>query len=363
MKLSDIKGSKAITVNKVLFTKFEEYLNGFILTLPEEYNFTIKQEHSNPGEVLFESNKRIKDFLSKGNVKISKDWFGVEYDDLDKLKDDVKALGITGYGDEALRKFKFEDKYFSGNIRIYSVVEQLGKLKDCGLCYIDFLNHYAEISLRIKDKDALMKELDQELENRSKLKCAGVSISLDTSKKKEIESLVDQIFKEFSNPEDNVIALWAINHGLDWDKDEVPVYNLNPHCINYRRYLKTVKKRNPFYYPIGTGATDERIAPWEIDNIPEGYEELTEKLRELCLSVGVKDASSYYDGVGIPSYWAGVIGITKDYRVVSYIIRYDGLLLTRRSMDYTEVEMYRDRDILRIYNHMNRAFNKIITTL
>jgi hypothetical protein len=64
MKLSDIKGSIAVKVNEMLFTKFEEYLNEFIQTLPEKYKSTIKQEHSNPGRMLFRYNKELKDFLS-----------------------------------------------------------------------------------------------------------------------------------------------------------------------------------------------------------------------------------------------------------------------------------------------------------
>lgn len=158
MKLSDIKGDIAVKVNEMLFTKFEEYLNEFIQTLPEKYKSTIKQEHSNPGRRLFRYNKELKEFLSAGHGHLDNRWYISK-----AVEESAKVLGLVR-GKGLIEKFKFENKYFSGNIRLDS----------CAYCkawgdYNNSINHYADIYLTIKDIDALMKELNQALGNKTSL--------------------------------------------------------------------------------------------------------------------------------------------------------------------------------------------------
>ena len=356
MKLADIKGDVAIKVRLQLFTKFEEYFNEFILTLPESYKSTIETNNEQYyGKTLFDSNRGIINFLSTKEGKVEKGWYKV-------IKDwnPAKTLGIVRYDKEVTKRFNFENRYFSSSIVFSSYVERARTFSG----YKKMLIHHADIDLKIKDKDTLMKELDQELKFKKPVPVPDSASPLEIKKRKEIKSLVDQIFKEFSTPEDNMIALWAINNGLKWDEDEEDkVYHLCPHDISYRRYLKSAKKRNPFYYPIGTGTSDKKVLPWKEDTIPERYRKLTEKLRRLCLSIGIKDAESYYDGYGINAYWAGVVGITKDYKVISYIIRYDGVLAAKRSMNYDEIDKLKDIGGFQYLNVDDRAFNKILTTI
>lgn len=172
MKLADIKGDIAVRVNEILYTKFEEYLNEFIQTLPEKYKSTIKQEHSNPGRTLFRYNKELKDFLSTGHGHLDKNWY-ISC----KVDEGARVLGLVR-GNEVIEKFKFENKYFSGNLSItsYAYCKAWGD-------YNNSINHYAEIYLKIKDIDALMKELDQALGNKvlghKKLKDArGIEIKV-----------------------------------------------------------------------------------------------------------------------------------------------------------------------------------------
>lgn len=172
MKLSDIKGDIANRVNEILFTKFEEYLNEFIQTLPEKYKSTIKQKHSNPGRMLFRYNKELKDFLSTGYGHLGNSWYISS-----KGEEDAKVLGLVR-GKGFTEKFKFENKYFSGKISITSDAS----CKAWG-DYNNSINHYADIYLKIKDIDALMKELDQALGNKTlghkKLKDArGIEIKV-----------------------------------------------------------------------------------------------------------------------------------------------------------------------------------------
>lgn len=353
MKLADIKGDVAIKVRLQLLTKFEEYLNEFMLTLPESYKSTIETDKEQYlGKTLFDSNRGIIDLLSTKEGKIERGWYKCI-----KNWDLAKALGIVSYDKEITKQFNFENKYFSSSIVFNSYVYLARNLRG----YEKMLIHHADIDLKIKDKDTLMKELAQELKYKKPVPDSASPIEI--KKREEIRSLVDQIFKEFSDPEDNMIALWAINNGLSWGgNEENKVYHLCPHEINYNRYLKSAKKRNPFYYPIGTGTSDKKVLQWKEDTIPERYRKLTEKLRELCLSIGIKDAEGYYSGYGINAYWAGVVGITKDYKVISYVIRYDGVLAAKRSMNYDNLDKFKE-GVFNYLNEDNRAFNKILTTI
>lgn len=163
MKLSDIKGDIAVRVNEILYTKFEEYLNEFIQTLPEKYKSTIKQEHSNPGKTLFRHNKGIKDFLLTGHGHLDNNWY-TRYDkNKSTFDEDAKVLGLV-QGKGHLENFKFENKYFSGNINISSFAYN----KAWG-DYDNSISQRADVYLKIKDIDALMKELDQALGNKTGL--------------------------------------------------------------------------------------------------------------------------------------------------------------------------------------------------
>lgn len=178
MKLADIKGDIAVKVNEILYTKFEEYLNEFIQTLPEKYKSTIKQEHSNLRMTLFRYNRELKDFLSTGHGHLSNSWYNSYNIKKSTIEEDAKVLGLV-QGKGLVEKFKFENKYFSGNISISSNAS----CKAWG-DYGNSISHRAEVYLNIKDMDALMKELDQVLGNRTgighkKLKDArGVEIKV-----------------------------------------------------------------------------------------------------------------------------------------------------------------------------------------
>ena len=179
MKLADIKGSIAGKINEILYTKFEEYLNEFIQTLPEKYKSTIKQEHSNPGRTLFRYNKELKDFLSTGHGHLDENWYTRYNKNKSTFDEDAKVLGLgLVQGKGHIENFEFENKYFSGNISISSFAYS----KAWG-DYDSSISQRAEIYLKIKDIDALMKELDQALGNKTlghkKLKDArGIEIKV-----------------------------------------------------------------------------------------------------------------------------------------------------------------------------------------
>lgn len=137
----------------------------------------------------------------------------------------------------------------------------------------------------------------------------------------EIKALVDQIFQKFSNdPEDNMIALWAAHY------DEHDVYDQG--CpLTSISFDGFSHEYNKFYYPIGSA--------WDIKDVPKEYINLTDRLKEKCELVGIKSAKDYYkdDNDALNEIWYGVIGIMKDYRVVAFVIRNDGILCEEDNMD------------------------------
>lgn len=145
----------------------------------------------------------------------------------------------------------------------------------------------------------------------------------------EIKALVDQIFQKFSdNPEDNMIALWAARYDEHYIYDQgCPMTSISFDGFSHRH--------NKFYYPIGS--------TWDFDDVPKEYRNLTDQVKEKCELVGIKSAEDYYkdNNDALNEIWYGVIGIMKDYRVVAFVIRNDGVLCEEDSMgeDTNEILM------------------------
>ena len=62
--------------------------------------------------------------------------------------------------------------------------------------------------------------------------------------------------------------------------------------------------------------------------MPDEYYKDIEKLTDILYNLKIKDAYDYWenDNGALNEYWYGVIGIMKDYRVVAFVIRDDGML-------------------------------------
>ena len=63
--------------------------------------------------------------------------------------------------------------------------------------------------------------------------------------------------------------------------------------------------------------------------------ELSDDLNTLLYAIGIDDAENRWldDNGALNEYWYGVVGITKDYKVVSFVIRDDGMLCDEYSME------------------------------
>lgn len=150
----------------------------------------------------------------------------------------------------------------------------------------------------------------------------------------ELKLLVDAAFKKYGEKGDNMIVLWAANC------PERTVYNQDPlEDIIYNN------DRNKLYKPICRnwecrGWWDRKdedpdvLAKW--DAKWEEYDKDMNEIRKLLTNLRFQDAESYYrnDNDPLNENWYGVIGIMKDYKVVSFVIRNDGLLCDERGYDW-----------------------------
>ena len=135
--------------------------------------------------------------------------------------------------------------------------------------------------------------------------------SEETKYTKELKNLVDEMFNKYGKEGDNMIAVWDANvYDRNINEGEDPLNDI---------YWKGFEhKYNKLYYPIGSN--DE--------NVPDEYYKDIEKLTDILYNLKIKDAYDYWenDNGALNECWYGVIGIMKDYRVVAFVIRDDGML-------------------------------------
>ena len=135
--------------------------------------------------------------------------------------------------------------------------------------------------------------------------------SEETKYTEELKNLVDEMFNKYGKEGDNMIAVWDANvYDRNINEGEDPLNDI---------YWKGFEhKYNKLYYPIGSN--DE--------NVPDEYYKDIEKLTDILYNLKIKDAYDYWenDNGALNECWYGVIGIMKDYRVVAFVIRDDGML-------------------------------------
>ena len=153
----------------------------------------------------------------------------------------------------------------------------------------------------------------------------------DKSKKiitEQIKKQVDKIFEKWGKENDNMILLTCVkrsDYSL-WDVDE---YDLILDAANWGW-----KKYNKLCYPV-MGYEDTNAES-------EEYEEFEDEVYNLYNLLGKSnykwEATSLFktDNDGINEYWRGFSAITKDYKIVSFIMRYDGMLCDEKKYEFVE---------------------------
>lgn len=163
------------------------------------------------------------------------------------------------------------------------------------------------------------------------------NIKKETANEK-IKRFVDEAFAEYSDgPEDNMIVLGACNY-----------YDDSRCVVTCDRPLKSINfngfghRYNKLAYPIGRdfdlehydchkhkyvkGADDETYAKLSV---------LTKKIEALLPDIGLTSVEMYWDdnNDALNEMWYGVHAITKDYQIVTFVIRNDGMLCDENGFD------------------------------
>lgn len=153
----------------------------------------------------------------------------------------------------------------------------------------------------------------------------------DESKKiitEQIKKQVDKIFEKWGKEDDNMILLTCVKRSDYhlWDVDE---YDLILDAANWEW-----NKYNKLCHPI--------MGHEDTDAESDDYEEFEDEVYNLYNLLGKSnykwEATSLFktDNDGINEYWRGFSAITKDYKIVSFIMRYDGMLCDEKKYESVE---------------------------
>ena len=143
------------------------------------------------------------------------------------------------------------------------------------------------------------------------------------------KALIDKIFKEYAEPDDNIIIIGAAfvpERTTCEVEDPLDSIDFNDH------------EYNKLFYPIGSN--------WDLSNYFTDHKGIDDakydafynevfKLYELLYSLGIPTPEEEWesDNHALNEYWYGCIGVMKDYRVVSFVIRDDGMLCDESGFD------------------------------
>lgn len=184
---------------------------------------------------------------------------------------------------------------------IAKIEAQNFKFEDGGQCTYEYLD-----SLSLSDLKAMLSDY----KNRKK------HIFVQGFKKK-----VDEIFEKFAEEGENVIVLTCCNAD-ESGRSVVTFEDENPmELIDFEGFAH---KYNKQWHPVGESFFYE-------DDTTDKKKELTEKsyelLNDLLNSKQIEPIEEYYnEDDGVNFVWFGVYGVNKDYEVVTFVIRDDGML-------------------------------------
>lgn len=145
--------------------------------------------------------------------------------------------------------------------------------------------------------------------------------SMKTAISKKVHKLVDDIFKKYAENDDNMIPL-SCAFRPDYDvEDDGYLYDI--------RFGDEHYNDNPYIKPIAR--------KWK-RNDKRWYDYLNtlNELVNVLNDTKVPYAYEYWEDNGerLNEYWYGVIAITRDYKIVGFEIRNDGLPQTSNKLNY-----------------------------
>lgn len=159
-------------------------------------------------------------------------------------------------------------------------------------------------------------------------------VNKKSSAEQEIKKLVDDIFEKFSDdPDDNMIVLGACNY---YDDSRHPVVCDYP--LSHIDFDGFEHKYNNLAYPIGRNWDSPCYDNHYKGKDKEKYESLTNEVEYIIdklNNLGLKSIYDYWnkENDAINECWYGVHAITKDYHIVAFVIRDDGMLCDEEGFD------------------------------
>lgn len=150
-----------------------------------------------------------------------------------------------------------------------------------------------------------------------------------------IKEFVDEAFEEFGEENDNILILSACYYPYDArDTCEVddPLVS-----IHFNKGYKSPCE-NKLYFPIGKNWD---LGNWDrkgedMDKLSFFYEKYVDPICNTLDKCYIDwYAEDYYknDNEALNEYWYGCIGIMRNYKIVSFVIRNDGLLCSEDSIN------------------------------
>lgn len=140
-----------------------------------------------------------------------------------------------------------------------------------------------------------------------------------------VRKLVDEIFEKYSEKDDNMIPLSCAY------RPEYRIYGDTGTEVYNSLMLSDIDgyNDNPYIKPIARNWTEE-------DERWESYGEDLDKLDDEISKTKVPYAEKYWenDGDRLNEYWYGVIAITRDYKIVGFEMRDDGLPQNSEKLNY-----------------------------
>lgn len=164
------------------------------------------------------------------------------------------------------------------------------------------------------------KELNELLENYENTKKNKIS--------ENIHKLVNDIFKKYAEKDDNMIPLSCAY------RPEYRLYEDTGIEVYISVMLSDIDgyNDNPHIKPIGRNWSED-------DERWEKYSEDLAKLVDETSKAKVPFAEDFWkdDGERLNEYWYGVISITRDYKIVGFEIRNDGLPQDSNKLNYPNI--------------------------
>lgn len=145
-----------------------------------------------------------------------------------------------------------------------------------------------------------------------------------------IKKIVDEIFEKYGNENDNIIILGACNY-----YDDLRCVSISDNPLEDIDFEGFDHKYNKLAYPIGRNYDlhhyDEHKHNYvngKDDSMCNELLKRTMDIEFLLPKLGLSSIEDYWnnDNDAINECWYGVHAITKNYKIVTFVIREDGML-------------------------------------